>query len=85
MALQFTWMTLLIGGRNFQKCYDLMLKDVLQRLREAGLTIKASKVSWDIKYRRKESSLTLTNEMLFVDSMATSSKYQRSTGVCRTM
>ena len=35
---------IIIGGKNFQENYD-MLKDVFQRLREAGLTIKSSKVS----------------------------------------
>ena len=35
---------IIIGGKNFQEHYD-MLRDVFQRLREAGLTIKSSKVS----------------------------------------
>ena len=35
---------IIIGGRNFREHYNL-LKDVLQRLREAGLTIKSSKVT----------------------------------------
>ena len=35
---------IIIGGKNFQEHYDL-LRDVLERLREARLTIKSSKVS----------------------------------------
>ena len=35
---------IIIGGRNFCEHYNL-LKDMLQRLREAGLTIKSSKVT----------------------------------------
>ena len=35
---------IIIGGRNFREHYDL-LKEVLERLRAAGLTIKSSKVS----------------------------------------
>ena len=35
---------IIIGGKNFQEHYDL-LRDVFERLREAGLTIKSSKVS----------------------------------------
>ena len=35
---------IIIGGKNFQEHYG-MLRDVFQRLREAGLTIKSSKVS----------------------------------------
>jgi hypothetical protein len=34
---------IIIGGRNFQE-YLKLLRDVLQRLREAGLTVKSSKV-----------------------------------------
>ena len=34
---------IIIGGKNFQEHYDL--RDVFERLREAGLTIKSSKVS----------------------------------------
>ena len=35
---------IIIGGKNFQEHYDL-LRDVFERLREAGLTIKTNKVS----------------------------------------
>ena len=35
---------IIIGGKNFQEHYD-MLRDVFERLREAGVTIKSSKVS----------------------------------------
>ena len=35
---------IIIGGKNFQEHYDL-LKEVLERLRGAGLTVKSSKVS----------------------------------------
>ena len=35
---------IIIGGRNFREHYDL-LKEVLERLRGAGLTVKSSKVS----------------------------------------
>ena len=35
---------IIIGGRNFREHYNL-LKDVLKRLRKAGLTIKSNKVT----------------------------------------
>ena len=35
---------IIIGGKNFLEHYD-MLRDVFERLREAGVTIKSSKVS----------------------------------------
>ena len=35
---------IIISGKNFQEHYDL-LRNVFERLREAGLTIKSSKVS----------------------------------------
>ena len=61
------WMTI-IGGKNFQEYYD-MLKDVLQQLREAGLTLSQARshyaatnsVSWAIRSQRKESSLIQPN------------------------
>ena len=58
---------IIIGGRKFREHFDL-LKEVLERLRAAGLTVKSSKVSCKrslfssvIKSLLKGSSLTLSS------------------------